>query len=52
MLLVATGAASLEGVPLFFSKVLGDNDFLKGHAYYFPLRLRSVNIAKTDLSIR
>ncbi|MCY7286126.1 MAG: N-6 DNA methylase, partial [Cyanobacteria bacterium CAN_BIN43] len=45
------GAASIEGVPLFFSKVIGDNDFLRGHAYYFPLRLRSVSLAKTDRSI-
>lgn len=34
------GVASPEGAPLFFTRLLGDNDFLRGHAYYFPLRLR------------
>ena len=33
-----TGVASPEGVPFFFTCRLGDNDFLRGHAYYFPLR--------------
>jgi hypothetical protein len=33
------GVASPEGVPLFYTPLLGDNDFLRGHAYYFPLRL-------------
>ena len=46
------GAANTEGVPMYYSKDLGDNDFLRGHAYYFPLRLRSANPAKTDQSIR
>ena len=32
------GVANPEGVPLFLTSVLGDNDFLRGHAYYFPLR--------------
>jgi hypothetical protein len=35
-----TGVATPEGVPLFFSSCLGDNDLLRGHAYYFPLRLK------------
>ncbi|MCX7824491.1 MAG: N-6 DNA methylase [Verrucomicrobiae bacterium] len=34
------GVASPEGVPFFYTPLLGDNDFLRGHAYYFPLRLR------------
>ena len=34
------GVAKPEGVPIFFTPLLGDNDFLRGHAYYFPLRLR------------
>ena len=46
------GATNTEGVPLFYSKILGDNDFLRGHAYYFPLRLRSANLAVTDQSVR
>ncbi|HAE58724.1 MAG TPA: DNA methyltransferase, partial [Anaerolineae bacterium] len=29
-----------EGVPFFFTSLLGDNDFQRGHAYYFPLRLK------------
>ena len=37
---------------MFYSKILGDNDFLRGHAYYFPLRLRSANLAVTDQSVR
>ena len=32
------GVASPEGIPFFFTHRLGDNDFLRGHAYYFPLR--------------
>jgi hypothetical protein len=32
--------ASPEGMPVFFTRCLGDNDFLRGHAYYFPIRLR------------
>jgi hypothetical protein len=36
------GVANPEGLPLFYTSLLGDNDFLRGHAYYFPLRLRSV----------
>jgi len=36
------GVASPEGYPLFYTPLLGDNDFLRGHAYYFPLRLRTV----------
>ncbi len=45
------GAANPEGVPLFCAKTLGDNDFLRGHAYYFPLRLRSANLVKPDQSV-
>lgn len=32
------GVASPEGIPFFFTCRLGDNDFLRGHAYYFPLK--------------
>jgi hypothetical protein len=35
------GVASPEGFPFFYTPLLGDNDFLRGHAYYFPLRLRA-----------
>lgn len=35
------GAASPEGSPIYFTRMLGDNDFLRGHAYYFPLQLKS-----------
>jgi REP element-mobilizing transposase RayT len=34
------GVASPEGVPFYATHGLGDNDFLRGHAYYFPMRLR------------
>ena len=40
------GVASPEGFPLFYTPLLGDNDFLRGHAYYFPLRLRAIVAAK------
>ncbi|MBM4162704.1 MAG: DNA methyltransferase, partial [Ignavibacteria bacterium] len=33
------GVASPEGVPLSFTRLLGDNDYLRGHAYYFPVLL-------------
>ena len=32
------GVAAPEGVSLFFTRCLGDNDFLRGHAYYIPAR--------------
>jgi hypothetical protein len=31
-------SASPEGVPASFTRALGDNDALRGHAYYVPLR--------------
>lgn len=34
------GVAHPEGLPLFFTTLLGDNDALRGHAYYFPVRLK------------
>lgn len=33
------GVANPEGCPFFYTQLLGDNDFLRGHAYYFPLQL-------------
>jgi hypothetical protein len=33
------GVAAPEGVPFCFTRVLGDNDALRGHAYYIPTRL-------------
>ena len=35
------GVASPEGIPLWYTSFLGDNDFLRGHAYYFPMRVRN-----------
>ena len=40
------GVASPEGFPVCATSLLGDNDFLRGHAYYFPLRLRPAAKAK------
>ena len=40
------GVASPEGFPLFYTPLLGDNDSQRGHAYYFPLRLRAAPAAK------
>ena len=31
------GVANPEGYPLLFTRCLGDNDALRGHAYYIPL---------------
>ncbi len=31
------GVANPEGYPLMFTRCLGDNDALRGHAYYIPL---------------
>jgi len=33
------GVASPEGAPFCFTSLLGDNDALRGHAYYCPIRL-------------
>ncbi len=41
------GVANPEGIPFFFTGCLGDNDFLRGHAYYFPLRLAASAKGKT-----
>ena len=35
------GVAAPEGVPFCFTRILGDNDALRGHAYYIPLQLRN-----------
>jgi hypothetical protein len=37
-----------EGVPFFFTHLLGDNDFQRGHSYYFPIRLKT-QLAQQDL---
>jgi Type ISP C-terminal specificity domain/N-6 DNA Methylase len=34
------GVANPEGAPVFFTKALGDNDFLRGHAYYIPFQTK------------
>lgn len=34
------GVANPEGFPFMFTAVLGDNDAVRGHAYYFPLKLK------------
>jgi len=35
------GVTNPEGVPVHFTKLLGDNDFQRGHSYYFPIMVRS-----------
>jgi hypothetical protein len=35
------GVSSPEGVPVSFTVCLGDNDYLRGHAYYIPIKLRN-----------
>ncbi|MBM4275962.1 MAG: hypothetical protein FJ134_16105, partial [Deltaproteobacteria bacterium] len=44
------GVAHPEAAPLFFTKLLGDNDFLRGHAYYFPVCLKAVSKKGNDPS--
>ncbi len=34
-----SGVANPEGVPFYFVSILGDNDFQRGHSYYFPFLL-------------
>ena len=43
------GVASPEGVPFFYTPLLGDNDFLRGHAYYFPFRLRAASSSNSKM---
>ncbi len=33
------GVVNPEGIPIYYTNLLGDNDFQRGHSYYFPLRL-------------
>jgi hypothetical protein len=33
------GVADPEGAPFGFARYLGDNDYQRGHAYYFPIRI-------------
>ncbi len=42
------GVAKPEGLPIYFTSLLGDNDSLRGHAYYFPLRLYSKDSKKIE----
>lgn len=45
------GVAQPEGVPIYYTKLLGDNDFQRGHSYYFSIRLRSKSTQnKTQLN--
>ncbi|GCA78705.1 type ISP restriction/modification enzyme [Microcystis aeruginosa] len=41
------GVASPEGIPFYFTNCLGDFDFIRGHAYHFPIRLRQ-NLEKVN----
>ncbi len=34
------GVASPEGSPLYWTSLLGDFDFIRGHSYHFPIRVR------------
>ncbi len=43
------GVANPEGVPVFFTRLLGDNDFQRGHSYYFPIRIKKKEGALGDL---
>jgi hypothetical protein len=40
------GVSSPEGVPISFTVCLGDNDYLRGHAYYIPIRLKKASNQK------
>jgi hypothetical protein len=43
--------ASEEGTPFFFTRNLGDNDSLRGHAYYFPVLLKERSEKAETLSL-
>jgi hypothetical protein len=45
-----TGVAQPEGIPIYYTNLLGDNDFQRGHSYYFPIRLRTKNNQNNILS--
>ncbi|MGB4440947.1 MAG: type ISP restriction/modification enzyme [Coriobacteriia bacterium] len=45
------GVAHPEGVPVMFTAALGDNDALRGHAYYFPLMQPSSNSSQLALEL-
>jgi len=34
-----SGVASPEGVPVYYTKAMGDFDCIRGHSYQFPIRL-------------
>jgi hypothetical protein len=40
--------ADPEGAPLSMTSCLGDNDYQRGHSYYFPLRLLNGNRLSED----
>ena len=43
------GVAVPEGIPVSFTTCLGDNDYQRGHSYYFPLWLRaSLAVGKSE----
>jgi hypothetical protein len=44
------GVANPEGVPLAWTNVLGDNDALRGHAYYTPMFLHDGDATRANLS--
>ncbi|HYG10403.1 MAG TPA: type ISP restriction/modification enzyme, partial [Pyrinomonadaceae bacterium] len=44
------GVANPEGSPLFFIRALGDNDFQRGHSYYFPICLRPLREKRKNLT--
>lgn len=44
-----TGVASPEGIPFFLTRRLGDNDFLRGHAYYLPFKVLGEKTGETKL---
>ena len=45
------GVAAPEGSPFFFSQILGDNDFLRGHAYYYPFKIKPPKTQKEKSKI-
>jgi hypothetical protein len=38
------GVARPEGAPTLFSRVLGEQDLMRGHAYFIPVRLPSISL--------
>ncbi|MEO6563428.1 MAG: type ISP restriction/modification enzyme [Nitrosospira sp.] len=51
LLLRPTAIANPEGVPFMFTRILGDNDFLRGHAYYIPFHWHRAKESSANINL-